>query len=173
MVQAALAVHGQHVLGQIVGSEREKPRFLRDLTRHECGARQYEHGADEVFDLAPFLREDLACDAIVVSAQIESDLVDLEPDDPLIVFVEVVATDGAVTTRRHDALLAITEAAGFRRSRVAFVTAYADRQSAGFRRTVSQLAWGTFAWFASEPEHIMAMHDGIALRARLADLLRS
>jgi hypothetical protein len=88
-------------------------------------------------------------------------LVDLGAREPLLVFVEVVASDGAITEDRKDALLRIATDAGFRRHRVAFVTAYADRAAAGFRKTVSRLAWGSVAWFASEPDHLVVQHDGI------------
>lgn len=67
-------------------------------------------------------------------------LADLGPTEPLLIFVEVVATDGAVTPRRQEAIHAITDAAGFRRSQVAFLTAYQDRASAGFKKTITQLA---------------------------------
>lgn len=101
-------------------------------------------------------------------------LVDLAPTDPLLVFIEVVATDGAVTERRQEALYALTDAAGFKRKQVAFVTAYRDRESAGFRKTVSGLAWDSFAWFVSEPEHIVFLRDGgesPAILATLVDVL--
>lgn len=38
---------------------------------------------------------------------------------------------------------------------VAFVTARFDRGPPTFRRTVSSLAWGSYAWFASEPESLV------------------
>ena len=89
-------------------------------------------------------------------------LVDLGPKHPLIVFIEVVATDGAVTARRQEALFELTDKGGFKRSQVAFVTAYADRESAGFKKTVTGLAWGSFAWFMSEPDKIFMLRDGIS-----------
>jgi len=87
-------------------------------------------------------------------------LVDLGPAHPLIVFVEVVATDGPISDRRQKALYALTDAAGFSRSQVAFVTAFQDREAAGFRKTMSALAWDSFAWFASEPKNIVQLKDG-------------
>jgi BsuBI/PstI restriction endonuclease domain/BsuBI/PstI restriction endonuclease HTH domain len=84
-------------------------------------------------------------------------LVDVATDDPLLVFVEVVATDGPMTERRREALLERTQAAGFDASRVAFVTAYLDRESPAFRRTIGSVAWGTFVWFASEPENLIVL----------------
>ena len=87
-------------------------------------------------------------------------LADLGPVDPLIVFVEVVATGGQISQRRQDALYLLTDAAGFARSQIAFVTAYQDRGAPGFRKTMSELAWDSFAWFASEPHNIVQLRDG-------------
>ena len=116
--------------------------------------------------------------AAAIGLKIEADknlpdiiLADLGPTEPLIVFVEVVATDGAVTERRQGALYTLTDEAGFSRDQVAFLTAYQDRESAGFRKTVSGLAWGSFAWFVSESKNIVVLREGASSPARLADLL--
>ncbi len=98
-------------------------------------------------------------------------LVDLGLADPLIVFVEVVATDGAVTPSRRKALQDLTDEAGFKPSRVAFVTAFQDRQSAGFKKTVSVLAWDSFAWFVSEPDKVLILQDGAVSLSHLAALI--
>jgi hypothetical protein len=95
-------------------------------------------------------------------------LVDLGKKDPLLVFIEVVATDGAVTERRQTAIYKLTDAAGFKREQVAFLTAYNDRQAAGFKKTISDLAWNSFAWFVSEPDKIVVFKDGIV---KIADML--
>jgi hypothetical protein len=115
--------------------------------------------------------------AASIGLKIESDknlpdmiLVDLAPEDPLLVFVEVVATDGAITDRRQTAIYAITDAAGFKRSQVSFVTAYLDRESAGFKKTAKSLAWSSFAWFVSEPEKIVILKDGIAYLSKLINI---
>lgn len=86
-------------------------------------------------------------------------------------FVEVVATDGAVTAERKKARLRIATDAGFVPEQVAFVTAYGDRASAGFKKTVSRLAWGSFAWFASEPDHLIVQYEAIGEKVRLRTLL--
>jgi hypothetical protein len=86
-------------------------------------------------------------------------LVDLGPKEPLIVFVEVVATDGSITESRRTALLEMTTDAGYQERHVAFVSAFADRNSAAFKRAIPDLAWGSFAWCLSEPNHIVAL-DG-------------
>ncbi|MEX1107904.1 MAG: BsuBI/PstI family type II restriction endonuclease [Dongiaceae bacterium] len=99
-------------------------------------------------------------------------LVDLGIDEILLVFVEIVATDGAITPRRQDALRMLTDEAGFNRTQVAFLTAYLDRESAGFRKTVSGLAWGSFAWFASEPDQIIMLRGNGASPSHLGDLVR-
>lgn len=83
-------------------------------------------------------------------------LVDLGPAHPLLIFIEVVHTDGPVNEARKIALLKISEGAGFPPEHVAFVTAYLDRGGQPFRKTVSSLAWGSYAWFASEPDCLIA-----------------
>lgn len=110
------------------------------------------------------LRDDAIAQAI--GLRIEADrnlpdliLADLGGAEPVIIFVEVVATDGAITQRRRDALLSLTDAAGFDRGQVAFLTAYEDRQSPGFRKTAPHLAWGSAAWFVSEPDRLMVLRE--------------
>ena len=86
-------------------------------------------------------------------------LVDLgDPtDDPLFVFVEVVASDGPVTEERRQALLSLITEAGYLEDRVVFVTAYLDRDDPAFKRTVTALAWRSYAWFLSEPDAIVGL----------------
>lgn len=88
-------------------------------------------------------------------------LVDLAPAEPLIVFVEAVATAGEITEARRAALLDLITAAGFKPSQVAFVTAFSDRNAPAFKRAIPNLAWGSFAWCLSEPEHLILL-DGTA-----------
>ena len=100
-------------------------------------------------------------------------LVDLGPEEPLLVFVEVVATAGPVNEARLIALMTIATEAGFRTEQIAFLTAYSDRDDAAFKGSVSELAWRSFAWFMSEPDHIVMLHRGAdAESVRLADLMR-
>ena len=86
-------------------------------------------------------------------------LVDLGPAHPLLVFVEVVATDGPVSQRRKEALESLVAAAGFPAEHVAFVTAYLDRSAGSFKKTVDSLAWGSYAWFAAEPERLVIFSE--------------
>lgn len=122
------------------------------------------------------VRDDRIANAIGLKIEADKNLpdlilADLGPAEPIIVFVEVVATDGAITPRRQEAIYALTDAAGFSRNQIAFLTAYQDRESAGFKKTVSQLAWGSFAWFVSEPKHLLALHAGDVVGRTLGALL--
>ena len=77
--------------------------------------------------------------------------------DVVLVFIEVVATDGPVTRQRRDALLKIALDASFPERRVAFVTAFLDRSHPAFKRAVAELAWDSFGWFAAEPQNLMVL----------------
>jgi hypothetical protein len=99
-------------------------------------------------------------------------LVDVGPSHALLIFVEVVATSGPMTVSRKQAFLEITRAGGFSDNNIAFVTAYLDRDQGAFKKTVPELAWNSFAWFAAEPDHIVVFREGSAKRsARLSELL--
>lgn len=104
-------------------------------------------------------------------------LVDVDPPgragEVLIVFVEVVASDGPVTEQRQRALLKLLASAprGYRPEHAAFVTAYMDRGADPVRRTLPGLAWRSFAWFVSEPDRLIQMHDGSTAGRKIAPLL--
>ena len=98
-------------------------------------------------------------------------LVDVGTPDLLLVFIEVVATDGPVNHRRRESLLDYALDAGYEANQVAFVTAYLDRDDSAFRKTVSVLAWHSFAWFMSEPDKILVLRNGNEREVHLTDLL--
>ena len=75
----------------------------------------------------------------------------------LLVFIEVVATDGAITEVRREELLNMAKDAGFLEADVAFVTAFLGRTEPGFRKAIASVAWNSFVWLASEPSAIIAM----------------
>lgn len=87
-------------------------------------------------------------------------LVDLAPAEPLVVFVEAVATDGPVTEARRSAFIELVTTAGFKASQIAFVTAFRDRGAPEFKKAIPNLAWGSFAWCLSEPDNLVAL-DGM------------
>lgn len=101
-------------------------------------------------------------------------LMDLEPNPPLLVFVECVATAGVVHEARRAALAAVAEASGYATENTAYVTAFADRADSPYRKNAAALAWGSCAWFASEPEHIILLRHGTEMEAtRLVELLQT
>ena len=101
-------------------------------------------------------------------------LVDLAASQLLLVFVECVVSDGAITKQRREELLDLAIQQGFTDRNCAFVTAFEDRSAPVFRKVSSSLAWATFAWFASEPDHVIHFHEGGTETTRsLSDLLRS
>ena len=94
------------------------------------------------------------------------------PDRILLVFVEVVATAGAVSDSRRVALLQIATGANFAEGDVTFVSAFEDRDRSAFRQSVGELAWSSFAWFASEPDSIVRLRGGAAdSPVRLSELM--
>ena len=99
-------------------------------------------------------------------------LVDLGSTEPLIVFVEVVATSGSISESRREALMSVATEAGFAEAQIAFMTAYEDRNHPAFKSSVSELAWRSFAWFMSEPNHIVILRQGTdSVSDRLSDLM--
>ena len=63
---------------------------------------------------------------------------------------------------------------GYNEDHVAFVTAYADRNEAAFKNSVSELAWRSFAWFMSEPDHVVVLRRGAAAeQVSLWDLMNA
>jgi hypothetical protein len=100
-------------------------------------------------------------------------LVDLDRRGLLLVFVEVVASDGPISESRKLALLDLAAGTGLPEQQIAFVTAYLDRSHPAFRRTVSALAWQSFAWFVAEPWNIVLLREGESSETtNLADLQR-
>ena len=92
-------------------------------------------------------------------------LVDLDPSGRsgslLVVFVEVVYSDGPVDQGRQTQLWELLAASprNYKPQDAAFVTVYTDRSSRPAARSTRELAWRSFAWFVSEPEHIVQFHD--------------
>lgn len=78
----------------------------------------------------------------------------------LVVFVEVVASDGPINRERKEVLSKLAKEAGFQRDSLAFLTAFHDRAVAPFRKSISELAWGSYAWFVSEPQCIIELREG-------------
>lgn len=90
-------------------------------------------------------------------------LVDLGDDksglEMLVVFAEVVASDGPINRQRKETLTALATEAGFDPEHLAFLTAFLDRSSPPFKKAVSDLAWGSYAWFSTEPDYIVDLKE--------------
>lgn len=78
-------------------------------------------------------------------------LADLGRKDLLLVFVEVVATDGPVTESRKQELLKLTDAAGFPADQVSFVSAFEQRGSQPLKKRFSGIAVDSLIWCMAEP----------------------
>jgi hypothetical protein len=94
-------------------------------------------------------------------------LVDLGGEAAVLVFVEVVKTDGPISEQRRAELLRLATVAGLEERHVAFVTAFLDRESASLRKSLPDLAWNSFVWIASEPEHLIHLVRGPDLESPL------
>lgn len=79
--------------------------------------------------------------------------------DMLVVFTEVVASDGPINRQRKEVLTALAEEAGFDQKHLAFLTAFSDRSVTPFKKCVTDLAWGSYAWFSTEPDHIIDLRE--------------
>lgn len=95
-------------------------------------------------------------------------LVDVGDDesgtDMLVVFIEVVATDGPINRERKVTLTRLALEAGFNEKNLAFMTAFSDRSASQFRKAISELAWGSYAWFSSEPDHLIDLRSNIPVK---------
>jgi hypothetical protein len=86
------------------------------------------------------------------------DLILADLQDPVrFVMCEVVATDGAVTEMRKQALLDLVRASHIPEDNVEFLTAFEDRAAQPFRKNFSQLALNTCVWFRTEPDLLVTL----------------
>lgn len=100
--------------------------------------------------------------ALSLGLEIEADrnlpdiiMADVSSDKAVLIFIEVVATDGPITRNRKEALLKLVENANFDSNKVLFLTVFQDRSSSVFKKLAPEIAWGSLVWFASEPDNIL------------------
>jgi len=79
-------------------------------------------------------------------------LADLGRENTLLVFVEIVYSDGPVTEARKGELLKMTEAAGYEHQHVAFISAFERRDSPPLKGRLSGIAVDTLVWCMAEPD---------------------
>jgi hypothetical protein len=111
------------------------------------------------------LKDDKLCRAIGFSIDVSGVLpdiilADLDENHPIIIFVECVASDGPVNDRRKQELEVMESAASYHEKDFAYLTVFKDRSDAASRRLLPSIAWGTFVWYASEPDEIMFLREG-------------
>lgn len=87
----------------------------------------------------------------------------------LVVFIEVVATDGPINRARKVTLKSLATEAGFEEKNLAFLTAYLDRSSSIFKKNVADLAWGSNVWFVSEPDNVIQLIDSSKFKLNSLD----
>ncbi len=124
------------------------------------------------------MKDDEICRAIGFSVDVTSvlpDLIlaDLGEEHPIIVFIECVASDGPVNDRRKQELNDMAKDANFKESDCAYVTVFRDRTEPVSRKLVPSVAWGTFIWYASEPDKIIYLREGWTDKsASIGDILK-
>lgn len=110
-------------------------------------------------DAAQLARIGLVADPRVMPDLLLADL-DGRDGQLRVVFLECVATGGVMTDERMGALRAWLMANNLGGVQSAFGSVFLDRSEQVYRRLVGTVAWGSFVWFASEPEHLLAMYQG-------------
>ena len=134
-------------------SEQFAHRFLRNpsvVLLSESGNKLVHEDKELLDSIGLNIQEDQSLPDLI--------LVDAGSNPTILVFVEVVATAGAITESRQADLLRIATDAGFSENRVTFVSAFEDRDHPAFRQELGSLAWKSFAWFMSEPNNIVLMY---------------
>lgn len=86
-------------------------------------------------------------------------LMELGSNTPLLLFIECVATDGPISERRKK-LENIAVNTRYSTSACVYVTVFKDRTDQVSRKLNSSIAWGTFIWYATEPDSIIYLHKG-------------
>jgi hypothetical protein len=89
-------------------------------------------------------------------------IADLAEDRDDIWFIEVVATDGPITEKRKQDLLEWATSQNHPAERCQFLTAFESRTASAAKKSLPQLARGSHAWFANEPDSLLSW-DELAL----------
>lgn len=79
-------------------------------------------------------------------------LADLGREHTLLIFVEIVYSDGPMTEARKAEILRMTAAAGFEERHIAFVSAFEQRNAAPLKKRFSGIAVDSLIWCMAEPD---------------------
>lgn len=90
----------------------------------------------------------------------------------LLIFIEVVASTGSMIRERKEKILEFLRERGYN-AHVAFGTAFFSRADEAYnKKNIAEITWGSFVWFANEPENIILMKDaGEIVNKKLHDLM--
>jgi hypothetical protein len=139
--------------------EQFTPRFLK-----EPGLILLSESGKKIVQQDDQLAKSIGLNISVADVLPDIVLVDLGAKTPLIVFIEVVINSGPISEKRKEDLLRSAEKTGFSPKNILFVTAFLDHNSTGFRKFAADIAWGSFAWFAAEPDYIIIMRGGASVQ---------
>lgn len=135
------------------------PRFLRSphvLWLSESGAKVVQRDESLALKLGIVIDPSKSLpDAILVDLGSEMD-----GSDFIVLFVEAVATDGPINQNRKSKLTQIAIDAGFKEENLCFMTAFLDRDCRAFKKSIPNIAWGSYIWFVSEPDKIISLRNG-------------
>lgn len=70
-----------------------------------------------------------------------------------------MGADGPINRQRKKILTTLAKEAGFDPEHLAFLTAFLDRSSQPFKKSISELVWGSYAWFSTEPGYIIDLRE--------------
>lgn len=93
--------------------------------------------------------------------------------ETLLVFIEVVATGGVMDQVRKEKIQTFLQVRGYDINKVAYGTAFYSRSLEEYnKKNISQIAWGTFVWFVTEPDKIIIMKNNCVENCqKLSDLI--
>jgi hypothetical protein len=86
-------------------------------------------------------------------------IADIGADPVQFWIIEVVVSDGPVSTERRKALLTWAARQNIKPDRCSFLTAFLSRNANAAKRRLKDLASGTWAWYADEPGHELAWYN--------------
>jgi hypothetical protein len=86
-------------------------------------------------------------------------IADLAEDKDEIWFIEIVATDGPITEKRRQDLLEWATSHNHPAERCRFLTAFESRTASAAKKALPQVARGSHAWFADEPDGLLSWND--------------
>lgn len=90
-------------------------------------------------------------------------LADLGREHTLLVFVEVVFSDGPITEARKAQILKLAVGAGYDPQHVAFISAFEQRNAAPLKKRFSGIAVDTLIWCMAEPDILIWLGEKQAM----------